>query len=241
MGQAIARLCAADDEVKAVAGFDITAERLSDFPVYSDPMEFSGSADVVVDFSSPAALTALLSYCIRRNLPIVLCTTGYTKEQLDEINAASERIPVFKSANMSMGINLLAALIKKAAATLADNFDIEIVERHHNKKVDAPSGTALLLADALADALPYEPDYTFDRHSVRQARGKHEIGITAVRGGSIPGEHEVIFAGQDEVIEFKHTVYSREVFASGAFRAAKFIAACKQPGMYDMSDIYSSI
>lgn len=241
MGQVVTRMCSGRDDMKVVAGFDPRTEKLSDYPVYADPMEFSGSADVIIDFSNPASLEKLLAYCIEKNISPVLCTTGYSPEQLEMIDNAAKVIPVFKSANMSVGINLLANLLKKAAAVLGDNFDVEIVERHHRTKVDSPSGTALLLADSIAEALPHPSEYVYERQSVRQTRGKNEIGISAVRGGTIVGEHEVIFAGTDEVIEFKHTAYSREVFANGAVTAAAFMAGVTTPGKYDMTHALADI
>ncbi len=241
MGNVVAALCAAKSDMQVVAGFDANPVKLSDFPVYVDPMEFSGSADVVIDFSNPAALESLLSYCIKRKLPCILCTTGYSDEQLRQIERASKNIPLFRSGNMSLGINLLTGLVKKAAAVLGEDFDIEIVERHHRMKVDAPSGTAFMLADAAASVLPSKPDYVFDRHSVRQKRGDHEIGISAVRGGTIVGEHEVIFAGPDEVLELRHSALSRNVFANGAVAAAAWISSVTQPGMYDMNDVLGEI
>ena len=240
MGQAVARLCAGDPGISIAAGFDPLGN-VCDFPVYSSPEAFSGEADVIIDFSSPSALEALRSFGLSRSIPLVLCSTGYSDEQLEEIKKAAERIPVFRSANMSLGINVLMELVRRAAEIMGDSFDIEIVEKHHNQKKDAPSGTALMLADAAKAGLPWQPEYAFDRSGVRQPRGKTEIGISAVRGGTIPGEHSVIFAGKDEVIEFRHTVYSREVFASGAVKAAKFMAQVKKPGMYDMSDVLKSI
>ena len=241
MGQTITRLCAERENITIVAGFDVNAVKQSYYPVYADPMEFSGEADVLIDFSSSSSVDNLLTYCTIRNLPCVLCTTGYSEEQLVHITHTSERIPVFRSGNMSLGINLLTGLIKKAAAVLGDNYDVEIVERHHKMKVDAPSGTALMLADAAASALPHESEYVYDRHDVRQKRSKNEIGISCVRGGTIVGEHEVIFAGTDEVIEFKHTAYSRDVFANGAISAAIYLADIKTPGMYDMNDVLAKV
>jgi 4-hydroxy-tetrahydrodipicolinate reductase len=237
MGQVVTRLCSEDPDIEIAAGFDINTAALSGYPVYANPSEFDGKADAIIDFSNPASLNALLSYCVTRNTPVVLCTTGYSTEQLAKIQAASEQIPIFKSANMSVGINLIADLLKKAAAVLGSGYDVEIVEKHHNRKVDAPSGTALMLADAVSSALPYGAEYVYDRHDRRQPRGKTEIGISAVRGGTIVGEHEVIFAGPDEVIEIKHTAYSREVFANGAIRAAKYLSGTTVPGMYDMNDV----
>ena len=192
---------------------------------------------MLVDFSSAQALGGLLKYCVEKQVPAVLCSTGYSQEQLDEIQEASGKVAVLKSANMSLGVNLLLKLLKEAAKTLAPaGFDMEIVERHHNRKVDAPSGTALALADSLNEALNQEYTYTYDRSQVRRPRDKKEIGISAVRGGSIVGDHEVIFAGLDEVIEFKHTAYSRSIFAKGAVSAAKYLAG-KPAGLYNMGDV----
>ena len=237
MGRSLASVAGADSEIDVVAGFDVNAVRLGSFPVYADPMEFNGTCDVIVDFSSPVALDGLLSYCIHKKMPLVLCTTGYSPEQLTLIDGAAEKIPVFRSGNMSLGINLLADLIKRACAVLGEGFDIEIIEKHHRRKVDAPSGTALMLANAAADALPYTPEYVYDRQPKREARGKTEIGISAVRGGTIVGEHEIIFAGLDEVIEIKHSAFSREVFVTGAISAAKFMTGMTKSGLYNMSDV----
>lgn len=235
MGRVVAEICAADPQVNVVAGFDVLGSSDRDFPVYTTPDQFTGEADAVIDFSHPSALTPLLSFCKNRGVAAVLATTGYSPEQLAEIDEAAKSVPIFRSANMSLGINVVVELIKKAAAIL-DGYDIEIVERHHNRKVDAPSGTALMLADAAASALPYEPDYVYERHSVRHPRDKREIGISAVRGGTIVGDHEVIFAGRDEVIELHHHAASREIFASGAVKAAKFISG-KASGLYSMADL----
>jgi 4-hydroxy-tetrahydrodipicolinate reductase len=224
-----------------VAGFDVNPEKRNDYPVYADPMEFPGKADCIIDFSHPNALTGLLSYCKSSGCGIVLATTGYSEAQLEEIQAASKEIRIFKSANMSLGINVLLALVKQAAKVLGSTSDIEIVEKHHNRKLDAPSGTALMIADAAASALPYEPDYTFERHSVRQKRGKTEIGISSVRGGTIVGEHEILFAGTDEVLEIKHTAYSREIFATGAVKAAAYIGSLSEPGLYNMENLVSEV
>lgn len=241
MGKQIAALCENRPEIQLAAGFDANAVKQGDFPVYADPMEFRGEADVLIDFSTPSALDSLISYCGLRKLPCILCTTGYSDAQLSQIEAASKTIPVFRSGNMSLGINLLTALVKKAAAVLGEGFDIEIVERHHRMKVDAPSGTAIMLAEAAASALPYSPEYIFDRHGLREKRGDRQIGLSAVRGGTIVGEHEVIFAGPDEVIELNHKAYSRNVFANGAIAAALFLAKVKQPGMYDMNDCLAEV
>lgn len=241
MGQAVSRLAMEREHITIAAGFDIHCEKRLEYPVYSDPMEFAGSADVVIDFSNPASLDSLLSYCIAQKLPIVVCTTGHSDAQLALLENASKQIPVFKSANMSVGVNLLSVLLKKTAAVLGDTFDVEIVERHHKMKLDAPSGTALMLADAVSEGLSYTPEYVYERQSVRKAREKQEIGISAVRGGTIVGEHEVIFAGTDEVLELKHVAYSREVFANGALTAALYISEITQPGIYDMNDALAQI
>ena len=237
MGRTVARIASADAGLEVVAGFDINTVKLDGFPVYADPMEFGGQADVAVDFSSPMALDALLGYCVAKKLPLVLCTTGYDERQLIAVSEAAEKIPIFKTGNLSVGINLAVDLIKRACAFLGEGYDVEIVERHHKRKVDAPSGTALMMADAAKSALPYDAEYVYERQSVRQPRGAHEIGISSVRGGTIVGEHEIIFAGLDEVLEIRHTAYSRDVFASGAVRAAKFLAGVLNPGMYDMQDV----
>ena len=237
MGRAVEHLCAAQPDLEIAAGFDLLGTGDRDFPVFSSPAEFQGQADAVIDFSSPAALPALLDFCTARRLPVVLATTGYSQEQLAAIDRAAERIPVFRSANMSVGVNVLLALVRQATAALGGDYNIEIVEKHHNKKVDAPSGTALMLADAAASALPCQPDYVYDRHSVRRARAKEEIGICPVRGGGIVGDHDVLFAGENEVITLSHSAMSREVFASGAIRAARFLSGVASPGLYSMTDL----
>lgn len=234
MGRVVESICEADPDVSVVAGFDVSLESRA-FPVFVSPANFTGEADAVIDFSSPAALDGLLAFALERKVPLVLATTGYSDEQLAQIDEASKHIPIFRSANMSLGINVLLELVKKAAAVLGDSYDIEIVEKHHNRKVDAPSGTALMIADAAASALNFKPEYVYERHSVRQSRDKKEIGISAVRGGTIVGIHEIMFAGRDEIIEIKHTAMSREIFANGAVKAAKFLAGMSKPGMYDMS------
>ena len=234
MGRVVESICEADPDVSVVAGFDVSLESRA-FPVFVSPANFTGEADAVIDFSNPAALDGLLAFALERKVPLVLATTGYSDEQLARIDEASKHIPIFRSANMSLGINVLLELVKKAAAVLGDSYDIEIVEKHHNRKVDAPSGTALMIADAAASALNFKPEYVYERHSVRQSRDKKEIGISAVRGGTIVGIHEIMFAGRDEIIEIKHTAMSREIFANGAVKAAKFLAGVSKPGMYDMS------
>lgn len=240
MGQVITRLAAEDENCEIVAGFDINTQTQNTYPVFKTPDEFTGEADVVIDFSHPSCLKGILEYCKKRKLPVILATTGFTPEQKNEFKAAAEEIPVFFSANMSLGINLLIALAKKATKLLEGSFDIEIVEKHHNQKIDAPSGTALAIADAIDETLSYAAEYTYDRHSVRKKRSKTEIGLHAVRGGTIVGEHEVIFAGTDEVIELKHSAHSKEVFAVGAIKAAKFITK-KPAGMYNMNDLIQDL
>lgn len=235
MGRVVESMCAADPDIQVVAGFDVMGNPDHDFPVFASPAQFTGEADAVIDFSSPAALDGLLAFAQSTATPLVLATTGYSPEQLARIGAAAQTVPLFRSANMSLGINMLLELVKKAASVLGNSSDIEIVERHHNRKVDAPSGTAMMIADAAAGALDHKTEYVYDRHSVRKPREKKEIGISAIRGGTIVGEHEVIFAGHDEIIEIKHTALSREIFARGAVEAAKHMAHVKAPGLYDMS------
>ena len=235
MGRVVEAICNSTPNTKVVAGFDVLGSTDRDFPIYASPAQFTGEADAVIDFSSPAARDGLLAFAKATKTPLVLATTGYSPEQIAQIGAAALEVPIFRSANMSLGINVLLELVKKAAAVLGDSYDIEIVERHHRRKVDAPSGTALMIADAAAESCGHDTEYVFERHSVRQPRDKKEIGISAVRGGTIVGEHEIIFAGHDEIMEIKHTALSREIFAQGAVEAAKFMATVKTPGMYDMS------
>lgn len=237
MGQVITDLVDADEKAVIVAGIDVTQNRVNKYPVYQSFSKCNVKADVIIDFSMPTNLEEMLDYAAAKGVGIVLCTTGFSKEQLAMIDAAAKKIPVFRSANMSMGINLISKLLKEAAVILSEaGFDIEIVEKHHNKKVDAPSGTALALADAMNEVLNHEYEYIYDRSGERKMRSKKEIGISAVRGGTIVGEHEIIFAGTDEVIEIKHTAYSKAIFAKGAIQAAKYLPG-KPAGMYSMSDI----
>lgn len=237
MGRVVESICNADPNVSVVAGFDLLGSTDRDFPVYTSPALFQGQADVVIDFSSPAALNTLLDFAKQRKIPLVLSTTGYTPEQIAQIGAAAVEVPLFRSANMSLGINVLLELVRKASSVLGNGYDIEIVERHHRRKVDSPSGTALMIADVAAEACGHETEYVYARHDVRHPREKKEIGISAIRGGTIVGEHEIIFAGHDEIIEIKHTALSREIFAQGAVEAARFIATQTQPGLYDMSQL----
>ena len=236
MGSVVRQIVKDNDNLEIVAGVDI-CEGTAEFPVYKVITDVKENADVIIDFSSPKALDSILAYATGNNVPVVLCTTGYSEEQLAEINEASKKVAILRSANMSLGINTLVKLLKTATEILAGNgYDIEIVERHHNQKKDAPSGTALLLADAINDTANGRYDYVYDRSDRREVRPKDEIGISAVRGGSIVGDHEVIFAGLDEVIEISHRAYSRSVFAKGAVSAAEFLAG-KPAGMYNMGDV----
>ena len=237
MGQVITNLIAQDPEAEIVAGIDVSQHISNSYPVFSSLRECTVEADVIIDFASAKAVDALLNFCEEKQMPVVLCTTGLSEEQLKRVKEAATKTAVLKSANMSLGINMLLKLLKEAASILAPaGFDIEIVEKHHNQKVDAPSGTALALADSINDELNNEYEYVFDRSQVRQKRDAKEIGISAVRGGTIVGDHDVIFAGTDEVITFSHTAYSKSIFAKGAIQAAKFLAG-KPAGMYDMSDV----
>lgn len=237
MGRMITEIVKNDENAVITAGVDAYTEVQNDYPVFDSIEKCDVDADVIVDFSNSAAVDKLLDYCVDKQMPVVLCTTGLSEEQLEKVKKASEKTAVLKSANMSMGINLLLKLLAEAAKVLAPaGYDIELVEKHHNQKLDAPSGTALALADSINGALGEKYSYVYDRSQVRQKRDSREIGISAVRGGTIVGEHEVLFAGTDEVIEFKHTAYSRSVFAKGAVEAAKFLAGQK-PGMYDMGDV----
>lgn len=237
MGKVITRLMEEDKQTTVVAGIDPFDNGQNAFPVYESMAQCDVDADVVVDFSNAKATDGLLSQCVKRRLPVVLCTTGLSEEQLEKVKEASNTIPVLRSANMSLGINLLMELIKRAAVVLADEgFDIEILEKHHRHKLDAPSGTAVALADAINEALPQPDDYTFDRSGQRRERNDHEIGFASIRGGSIVGEHDVIFAGMDEVVTISHQAQSRDIFGKGAVSAAKFLAG-KKAGMYTMSDV----
>ncbi len=236
MGHIITEICEKDEKTEVVAGVDAFGDSYAGYPVYRTLQECP-EADVVIDFSTASAMDGLLAYCVEKKLPAVVCTTGLSDAQMEALHKASEKTPVLKSANMSVGINLLEALIAQAAPKLAAaGFDIEIVEKHHNQKIDAPSGTALALADAANGALGNEYAYVYDRSGRRQKRPVREIGISAVRGGSIVGDHDVIFAGQDEVITLSHRAYSRAVFGKGAVEAAKYIAG-KEAGFYTMSDV----
>ncbi len=237
MGQTIAGLIADDDEIVLAAGVDAYDEGKNSFPVFKNIKDCNVKADVIIDFSAAPAVDGLLDYCVEQQIPCVLCTTGLSDEQLKKVEEASKKTAILKSANMSLGINMLMKLLKEAALVLAPaGFDVEIVEKHHKLKVDAPSGTALALGDSVNEALNKEYEYVYDRSQRREKRPQKEIGFSAVRGGTIVGEHDVIFAGADEVVTFSHTAYSKAVFGKGAVQAAKFLKG-KPAGLYSMSDV----
>ena len=237
MGQVISGIVEKDPDAEIVAGIDIADQGKNSYPVFADIDACQVEADAIIDFSSAKATDKLLEYSAARQIPVVLCSTGLSQEQLAKVEETSRKVAVLKSANMSLGINTLLKLVQDAAKVLAAaGFDMEIVEKHHRLKLDAPSGTALALADSINEAMDNQYHYVYDRSQKREKRDDKEIGISAVRGGTIVGEHEIIFAGQDEVIEFKHTAYSKAIFGKGAVEAAKFLAG-KPAGRYDMSDV----
>lgn len=237
MGQVISGIVEKDPDAEIVAGIDIAGQGKNSYPVFTDIDACQVEADAIIDFSSAKATDKLLEYSAARQIPVVLCSTGLSQEQLAKVEETSRKVAVLKSANMSLGINTLLKLVQDAAKVLAAaGFDMEIVEKHHRLKLDAPSGTALALADSINEAMDNQYHYVYDRSQKREKRDDKEIGISAVRGGTIVGEHEIIFAGQDEVIEFKHTAYSKAIFGKGAVEAAKFLAG-KPAGRYDMSDV----
>ena len=238
MGQVISGIVEKDPDAEIVAGIDIADQGKNSYPVFTDIDACQVEADAIIDFSSAKATDKLLEYSAARQIPVVLCSTGLSQEQLAKVEETSRKVAVLKSANMSLGINTLLKLVQDAAKVLAAaGFDMEIVEKHHRLKLDAPSGTALALADSINEAMDNQYHYVYDRSQKREKRDDKEIGISAVRGGTIVGEHEIIFAGQDEVIEFKHTAYSKAIFGKGAVEAAKFLAG-KPAGRYDMSDVF---
>lgn len=236
MGQVISRLSEQYSDLKIIAGFDIYDSGKNIYPVYKDLGQCKEPIDVIIDFSNPDALENILNYSIEKKIPIIVATTGISQNQKKLLESASRKIPVFFSANMSLGVNLIIDLVKKAAKVLETNFDIEIIEKHHNFKLDAPSGTALAIADSINSVLLQKQEYVYDRHSRRKKRSNTEIGIHAVRGGTIVGEHSIIFAGNDEIIEIKHSAMSKDIFGTGALRAARFMYK-KAPGLYDMNDL----
>ena len=236
MGGVIARLAAERTDCKVIAGIDLNTAPNGSFPIVKSPFDLPEKPEVIIDFSHPSALEDLLSYCKMNSVPAVFATTGYTEEQISAIKQAAEQIPVFFTFNMSLGINLLVELGKQAARVLGGQFDVEIVEKHHNLKKDAPSGTAIMLAEAINKELGGKMNYVYDRHSVRKPREANEIGMHSIRGGTIVGEHDIIFAGHDEVITLSHSAGSKEVFAAGAVNAAVCLAG-REKGLYDMSDL----
>ena len=238
MGQAIVRAAAQSDSLRIVAGVDVNADAIAPacpFPVYQNVSEFPDRADVIVDFSHHTALPSLLAYAKATDTPLVVATTGHTEEELAEMKETAKEVGVFFSRNMSIGINLLIELCRTAAKTLGTSFDVEIIEKHHNQKLDAPSGTALMIAEGIAEERE-TTEFVYDRHAVRKKRSSEEIGIHSVRGGTIVGEHEAIFAGENEIVTLSHTATSREVFAAGALRAAVYMTG-KSAGLYDMTDL----
>ncbi len=238
MGTKLMEACFEDMDIGIVAGVDVRDGVLANIPLYKSISQVKEKADVVIDFSHPSLTDDICAFCRTTRTPLVLCTTGQSEQQLAVVDDLSKSVPVFKSANMSLGITVLGALCKKAAKILGDDFDIEIVEMHHNKKIDAPSGTALLLANEINSVSQNKYDYVYDRQQKREKRGRSEIGIHSVRGGTIVGEHEVIFAGNDEVLKLSHTAASKTVLAVGALKAARYLVRQK-PGMYDMQDLVS--
>ena len=236
MGKVISRISENYQDIKISVGYDINKDLSPGYPVFSKLEEIDVPFDVIIDFSHPSALDGLLNFATSRNKPIVISTTGLSNAQLDKIQITKEKIPIFHSSNMSLGVTLLIDLVKKAAHVLGEKYDIEIIEKHHNQKIDAPSGTALMVADAINTVLKESTEYIYDRHSKRKKRSKNEIGIHSVRGGTIVGDHSVIFAGHDEIIEINHIARSKEIFATGAINAARFLHG-KTPGIYKMTDI----
>lgn len=237
MGQVITKLAAEDKDAEITAGIDRVDNRKNPYPVFTSCDACDVEADVIVDFSVAQAVDGVLAYALKRKMPLVLCTTGLSEKQLEDVKTASAQIPILRSANMSLGVNTVFKLAAAAAKILGEvGYDIEIVEKHHNKKMDAPSGTALAIADAINEAMDDRYTYKLDRSAERARREANEIGIQAVRGGTIVGEHEVLFCGPDEVIEIKHTAYSKAIFGKGAIQAAQFLKG-KKPGMYQMSDV----
>lgn len=240
MGQMISGLIASDPEIEIAAGVDAFDDGRNPYPVFQSVEQCNVEADVVIDFSTAAAVDGLLAFCVEKKMPCVLCTTGLSEEQLQKVQEAAGTTAILKSANMSLGINMLLKLLKEAAGILVPaGFDVEIVEKHHKLKLDAPSGTALALADSINEELKNEYEYVYDRSARREQRPEKEIGISAVRGGTIVGDHDVIFAGADEVVTFSHAAYSKAVFGKGAIQAAKFLAG-KPAGLYDMSDVINA-
>jgi len=240
MGRNIISVIESREDTAVCAGIDAYKAEDIKYPIYSSAEEMTEKPDVIIDFSNPSSLPSLAEYCKKTGTPIVFGTTGYSEEEKNSIRELSESVPVFFTFNMSLGINLLASLAKKAAAILGDRFDVEILEKHHNQKIDAPSGTAIMLGEAVNEAFNNEYEFIYDRHNVRQKRSKKEIGMSSIRGGTIVGEHDVIFAGNDEVITLSHSAGSKKVFAEGAVNAAVYLVG-KEPGMHDMTDLIAEL
>jgi len=236
MGQVLVKMIDEDPNMEVVAGIDSNRSTPSPFKIYFSPEDCVHKADVVIDFSHHTAVPALIDYCVASKTPVVVATTALEKEEYDLIKEASKSVAIFQSANMSLGINIMKELLKKAMPPLEEHFNVELIEKHHNKKVDSPSGTALLLADSLNEACETKKDYIYGRHSKADECKITDLGIHAIRGGTIPGEHTVIFAGPDEIIEIKHSALSRNIFASGAVKAAKYLAKFEK-GLYNMEDL----
>lgn len=237
MGQVLSEQISNFDDLSTIAGFDKNIERFNNsYPVYNNLFEINETADIIIDFSNPSTISSLLKYAMLKNIPAVIATTGHSDSQISEIKEASKQIPIFFTANMSLGVNVLKTLAKKAAIILNDTFDIEIIEKHHNKKVDAPSGTAYMIANAINEELDNSKSYVFGREGRSEPRARNEIGIHAVRCGTVVGEHTIIFAGLDEVVEIKHSATSKKIFTSGAINASRFLID-KAPGLYTMDDL----
>ncbi len=236
---AVANVIKNKPDLEVVAGVDICRDMTADFPTFTNFDDVNIIPDVIIDFSNPSNLDDLLSFCLKNKVPAVIATTGYTDAQIIKIKDAAKEIPVFFTFNMSIGVNVLVSLAKSATKILGDDFDVEIIEKHHNQKIDAPSGTAIMIAEALNETFDEQKNYTFDRHSYREKRNKNEIGIHSVRGGTIVGEHEVIFAGNDEILTISHTALSKGLFATGAVKAAEFLAKCEK-GIYDMNALINN-
>lgn len=235
MGKVIQDVVSSRNDCEIVAGVDLNTESKS-FPIYSSISKVKEIGDVVIDFSNPVVLDSLLSYSKENKTPLVIATTGFDENQKSLIKESAQVCPIFFTYNMSMGINLLATLAKKAVSILGSDFDIEIIEKHHNQKIDAPSGTALMLADAICEEIDNPMTYEYDRHSKREKRSKNEIGLHAVRGGTIVGEHDIMFCGRDEIITLSHSARSKEIFAVGAVNAAIYMTG-KSAGLYDMAEM----
>lgn len=243
MGQAVEKAANSSGDCTVIAGVDLYGAKTSKYPIFKNLKEvdsnITNNADVLIDFSNPSALDDILVYVEKEKIPAVICTTGFTDNQVEKIKNVSKSVPIFYSRNMSLGINLILELAKKATKILKNDFDVEIIEKHHNQKIDAPSGTALMIAEEISSAMPQLSNYVFDRSKIKEKRSKNEIGIHSIRGGTIPGDHEVIFAGEKEIVTLSHHAESREIFANGAIKAAKCLVRQK-PGFYTMKDMIKS-